>query len=200
MPSNSVSTRSGSPSTTSTPTRAGCPPPSSSSATSPHRPAVSGWGPAWSPFRWRTSSSRRGRDRYRPALRRSARARPRLGVDPGVLRSLRRRPVRPHPGVRGGHTAAPDSPRRQGSDPPREPPLPGGTQPARPCGRRPSRPSAASGPSIQATTPQCARWNSSPGRSPRRSAGRKHLAQRKQAATPRPPLESHDRMASEIGY
>jgi hypothetical protein len=39
-----------------------------------------------------------------------------------------------------------------------------------------------------------------PGRSPRRSAGRKHLAQRKQAATPRPPLGSHDRMATEIGY
>ena len=39
-----------------------------------------------------------------------------------------------------------------------------------------------------------------PGRSPRRSAGRKYLAQRKQGATPPPPLGSHDRMATEIGY
>jgi alkanesulfonate monooxygenase SsuD/methylene tetrahydromethanopterin reductase-like flavin-dependent oxidoreductase (luciferase family) len=66
--------------------------------------------------------------------------------------------------------------------------------PSRP--RSPSRCTA----SIQATTPPCARSNSSPGRSPRRSAGRKHLSQRKQAATPQPPLGSHDRMGSEIGY
>jgi hypothetical protein len=39
-----------------------------------------------------------------------------------------------------------------------------------------------------------------PGRSPRRSAGGKHLAQRKQAATPPAALGSHDRMATEIGY